>query len=112
VVPLVANAFGDPFHTPGVVVTERMLEPSERAIRRGVTVESSDGHKVGEVHEMLLNEPDWRLSGLIIGRGWVLRHDLRIPADWITRIEATRIVLNRRKKQVEDYERQQHEPKD
>ncbi len=111
VVPLVANAFGDPYHTPGVVVTERMLEPSERAIRRGLAVESSDGHKVGEVHEMLLSEPDRRLSGLVIGRGFVLTHDLRIPADWITQIESTRIVLNRRKRQVEDYEREQHEPK-
>lgn len=111
VVPLVANAFGDPYHTPGVVVTERMLEPSERAIRRGLAVESGDRHKVGEVREVLLSEPDWRLSGLVIGRGLVLTHDLRIPADWIAQIESTRIVLNRRKRQVEDYEREQHEPK-
>jgi sporulation protein YlmC with PRC-barrel domain len=87
-----------------------MLEPSERAIRRGLAVESGDGHKVGEVREVLLSEPDRRLSGLIIGRGLVLTHDLRIPADWIARIEAERIVLNRRKRQVEDYEREQHEP--
>jgi sporulation protein YlmC with PRC-barrel domain len=109
VVPLVANAFGDPYHTPGVVVTEQMLEPSERAIRRGLTVESSDGHKVGEVHEMLLSEPDRQLSGLVIGRGFVLTHDLCIPADWITRIETDRIVLNRLRRQVEDYEREQRE---
>lgn len=111
VVPLVANAFGDPFHTLGVVVTERMLEPTESAIRRGLVVESSDGHKVGEVHEVLLSEPDRRLNGLIIGRGLVLTHDLQIPADWITRIESSRIVLNRRKRQIEDYEREQQATK-
>jgi len=107
VVPLVANAFGDPYHTPGVIVTDELLDPSESVIRRGLAVESSDGHKLGEVHEVLLSEPDRRLSGVIIGRGFVLTHPMRIPADWITRIARNRIVLNRTRGQVADWEREQ-----
>jgi sporulation protein YlmC with PRC-barrel domain len=105
-VPLLANAFGDPLHTPGVVVTDQLLGPSESAIRRGINVESCDGHRLGEVQEVLLTEPDWGLSGIIITRGYVLKHPMRVPADWIAKIEQERIVLNRSKKQVEDWERQ------
>ncbi len=105
-VPLFANAFGDPLHTPGVVVTDQLLAPSESAIRRGIYVESCDGHKLGEVHEVLLSEPDWGLSGIIITRGYVLKHPMRVPADWVAKIERERIVLNRSKKQVEAWERQ------
>jgi sporulation protein YlmC with PRC-barrel domain len=109
-VPLVANAFGDPYHTPGVVVTDPLLEPSESVIRRGLAVESSDGHKLGEVQEVLLSAPDWRLSGVIIERGLVLTHPMRIPGDWITRIGRDRIVLNRTREQVKAWEREQREP--
>jgi sporulation protein YlmC with PRC-barrel domain len=105
-VPLFANAFGDPLHTPGVVVTDQLLTPSESAIRRGLQIESCDGHRLGEVQEVLLTEPDWGLSGLIITRGFVLKHPLRVPADWVAKIERERIVLNRSKKQVVAWERQ------
>ncbi len=106
-VPLIANAFGDPLHTPGVVVTDQLLSPSENAVRRGLPVESSDGHKLGEVQEVLLNETDWGLSGIIIARGFVLKHPMRVPADWVSMIERERIVLNRSKHQVVEWERQQ-----
>lgn len=105
-VPLFANAFGDPYHTPGVIVTDQLLSPTESVIRRGINIESSDGHKVGEVQEVLLNEHDWRLSGIIIARGFVLKHPMRVPADWITKIERERIVLNRSKQQVLDWEKE------
>ncbi len=105
-VPLVANAFGEPYHPPGIVVTDQLLSPSESAVKRGLAVESSDGHKLGEVHEVLLSEPEWRLSGVIIARGIVLKHPMRVPADWVAKIERERIVLNRSKQQVEDWERQ------
>lgn len=106
-VPLFANAFGDPLHTPGVVVTEPLLSSSENAVRRGLPVESSDGHKLGEVHEVLLTQSDWGLSGIIMARGFVLKHPMRVPADWIAKIERERILLNRSKQQVEDWEKQQ-----
>ncbi len=106
-VPLVANAFGDPFHTPGVLVTDQMLKASESALRRGLVVESSDGHKVGTVHEVLLSEPEHCLTSVVIDRGFLLTHPLKIPADWISRIEPERIVLNRTKRQVTDWEREQ-----
>jgi sporulation protein YlmC with PRC-barrel domain len=106
-VPFVANAFGEPYHPPGVVVTDQLLSTSESAVKRGLPVESSDGHKVGELHEVLLSEPDWRLSGIVITRGFVLKHPMRVAADWVAGIERERIVLNRSKQQVEDWERQQ-----
>ncbi|QQS45715.1 MAG: hypothetical protein IPM66_17520 [Acidobacteriota bacterium] len=107
-VPLVANAFGDPLHTPGIVVTDQMLAPNESAIRRGLPVESSDFHKIGEVHEVTFSEPDWRLSGLIIARGvMVMTYHMKIPADWVARLEKDRILLNRSKEQIEDWEKQQ-----
>lgn len=106
-VPLVANAFGDPFHTQGVVVTNQLLSATESAIGRGLPVESNDEHKLGEVQEVLLSEPDWRLSGIVIARGFVLTHPLRIPGDWIALIQRDRIVLNRTKQQFEDWAKEQ-----
>jgi hypothetical protein len=42
-----------------------------------------------------------------MARGFVLKHPMRVPADWIAKIERERIVLNRSKQQVEDWEKQQ-----
>lgn len=106
VVPLVAHALGDPYDPPGVRVTDQLLSPSESAIRRGLPVESSDGHKIGEVQEVLFSERDWRLSGVIIARGFIRTHPMKVPADWITRINSDKIQLNRTRSQVEDWERQ------
>jgi sporulation protein YlmC with PRC-barrel domain len=105
-VPLVANAFGDPYHTPGVIVTDPLLSASESAIRRGMPIEASDGHRAGELLEVLLSEPDRRLSGLMVGRGPLLSHSLRIPADWIDRFESDRIVLRRTRAQIDDWEKE------
>ncbi len=106
-VPLFAHALGEPYDPPGVRVTDQLLSPSESAIRRGLPVESSDGHKVGEVHEVLFSEPDWRLSGVIIGRGFIRPHPMKVPADWITKITADKVLLNRTQSQVEEWEKRQ-----
>lgn len=105
-VPLVAHALGELYNPPGVRVTDQLISSSESAIRRGLPVESGDGYKVGEVHEVLFSETDWRLSGVIIGRGFILTHPMKVPADWITKITADRILLNRTKSQVEEWEKQ------
>jgi uncharacterized protein YrrD len=107
VVPFVASAFGDPYHAPGVVVTDQLLSPSESVVNRGLPVESSDGHKVGEIHEILLSGPEWRLSGIVITRGFLLKHPMRLPADWVASIGRDRITLNRSRQQLEDWEQQQ-----
>ncbi len=104
-VPLVTRALGGAYNPPGVVVTDSLLSSSESAIRRGLPVESSDGHKVGEVQEVVFSEPDWRLSGVVIGRGFIRTHPMKVAADWITKITADKIVLNRSKSQVEEWER-------
>lgn len=106
-VPLVAHALGEPYDPPGVRVTDQLLSASESAIRRGLPVESGDGYKVGEVHEALFSEPDWRLSGVVIARGFIRTHPMKVPADWIVKITADKIVLNRTKAQVEEWEKQQ-----
>lgn len=106
-VPLVAHALGDPYDPPGVRVTESLLSPSESAIRRGLPVESSDGYKVGEVQEVLFSEPDWRLSGVVIARGFILTHPMKVAADWISKISPEKVSLNRTKAQVEEWEKQQ-----
>lgn len=105
-VPMLTHALGEPYSAPGVKVTEPLLAPSESAIRRGLPVESSDGQKVGEVQEVLFSEPDWRLSGVIIGRGFIRTHPMRVPADWISTITTDKIVLNRSKTQVEQWEKE------
>ncbi len=104
-VPLVSRALGELYNPPGVVVTDQLLSPSESAIGRGLPVESSDGHKVGEVQEVLFSEPDWRLSGFVIGRGFIRTHPMKVAADWIAKVTAEKIVLNRSKSQVEEWER-------
>ncbi|MDX2033429.1 MAG: hypothetical protein SF339_22325 [Blastocatellia bacterium] len=106
-VPMMTHALGDPYNAPGVVVTDQLLSPSESAVRRGLPVESSDGHKLGEVHEILLSEPDWRLSGIVIARGFVRKHPMRLSGDWVSQVAQDRIVLNRTRQQVEAWEEEQ-----
>ncbi len=105
-VPLVAHALGEPYDPPGVRVTDQLLSANESAIGRGLAVESSDGSKVGEVQEVLFSEPDWRLSGVIIARGFIRTHPMKVPADWIVRVTTDKILLNRTKAQVEEWEKQ------
>jgi sporulation protein YlmC with PRC-barrel domain len=106
-VPMMTHALGDPYNAPGVVVTDQLLSPSESAVRRGLPVESSDGHKLGEVHEILLSEPDWRLSGIVIARGFVRKHPMRLSGDWVSQVARDRIILNRTRQQVEAWEEEQ-----
>lgn len=108
-VPLVANAFGDPYHTQGIVVTNQLMEATENAIVRGLPVESSDETQIGEVAEVLLSQPDWRLSALVITRGGGSTEVRRVPADWIAVIQSDRILLNRSDEQVEAWLREQEE---
>lgn len=108
-VPFVAGSLGEPSSPQGLIVTDPLLSNSERIIKRGLPVESTDGHKIGEVHELLLSEADWRLSGVIIARGLVRKRPMRLPADWVAKIDQERIVLNRSKQQIEDWEHQQNE---
>lgn len=108
-VPLVANALGDPYHSPGIVVTNDLMTPAESSIQRGLPVESNDGHRIGEILEVLLTKPDWRLTAVIISRGLVRPHPLRVPADWIAIVQHDRIVLNRSKHQFEDWASQSRE---
>lgn len=105
-IPLVTHSLGEPYSPPGVVMTDEMLSPSESAIKRGLPIESSDGHKIGEVQEIILDKPDWRLSGVIISRGMFLKQSMRVPADWVARIERERIVLNRSKQQIDDWKQE------
>src|SRR5262249_61295151 len=94
-------------HPPAGAATAHLLPPPKRAVHGAWPDEASDGHRVGEFHEVLLSNPDWRLSGIIITRGFVLNPRMRVPADWVARIGRERITLNRSRQQLEDWERQQ-----
>ncbi len=102
-VPLIANAFGDPLHTPGVVVTDQLLSATESAIHRGMAIVSDDEQKVGELLELLVTEPEMRFSGLIIAHGLITVRAVHIPADWVETIQHDRILLNRSYEQVESW---------
>lgn len=90
--------FLEPYVTPvdGWLLAEHERIPKgEITIRRGDEVVSSDGTRVGQVDEFLVDPDDDHITHVVLRQGHVLRHDddVVIPVSAATRFEEGRIVL-------------------
>jgi len=72
-----------------------------RAIYDGQDVVSSDGHKIGVVDTVEVEEPGSRVTAFIVRKGHLLKHDLVIPAGDIEDIRDGKVFLRLTKDQAE-----------
>jgi uncharacterized protein YrrD len=75
--------------------------PGTVGLSAGMSVESSDGHKVGTIDALDESEPDGNVTGIIVKQGFLFTHDTRIPADCIAGIENDRVRLTLTKDEVQ-----------
>jgi uncharacterized protein YrrD len=67
--------------------------PGTVGLSEGMTVESSDGHKIGSVKALDEDPATGDITGLIIKEGFIFSHDQKISADLIAEIHADRLTL-------------------
>jgi sporulation protein YlmC with PRC-barrel domain len=68
-------------------------EPEEPDIAAGAHVVDKDGHRVGDVESVELDEASGRITRIVVRRGFVFGTETVIPASLIASI-ADRITLN------------------
>lgn len=86
------------------VATEKSLEPNTREVRAGMDVYAGE-HKVGKISKVIVDSSDKRTTSFVVERGWLFTHDVEIPADWVSSIQSDRILLNRTKEQIEEFDK-------
>lgn len=72
---------------------ESNLSVTDDVIGEGAEVVSSDEHKLGHVHGASYDQTG-TLTGLVVRSGLVHKHDVEIPAAWVTDTGDHRIRLN------------------
>jgi hypothetical protein len=68
------------------------METIYKGIEQGTEIVDKDGHKVGTVHETIINSAD-ELQMITVQRGLLFKHDVGIPAVSIDRVEGGKIYL-------------------
>jgi hypothetical protein len=72
------------------------LSKGEVAISERTDVVGSDGHELGRVDEMLIDDEN-RIVGFVVKAGFVFKHDIRIPIAWVAGIAQDQIRLSETK---------------
>ena len=68
------------------------MEIIYKGIAQGTEIVDTNGHKVGTVHEVILNSAD-QLQMITVQRGLLFKHDVGIPAVSIDRFDGGKIHL-------------------
>ena len=87
--------------TEMIPVTHERIPPGELAVRRGASVEATDGH-AGQVDEFLVNPVDGYITHLVLREGHLWgQKDVTIPISQIDHIEEDAVYLKSDKHSVE-----------
>jgi sporulation protein YlmC with PRC-barrel domain len=76
--------------------------PGTVGLSEGMTVETTDGHKVGTVKSVETDHTSGDVSGLIIKEGLLFSHDEEIPGDLIQTVHEGRVTLKLTKDELEE----------
>lgn len=77
---------------PPVVENRSNLEDVDTLISTGTDVVGANGDKVGSVDEVFIGR-DGSITGFLVKKGMIFRHDVRIPMDWVREVDGDKIHL-------------------
>lgn len=88
----------DPLFAPVTPVAPLVEERSNLAdtdvvIDKATEVFGADDEKVGHVREAIF-EDDGQLIGFVVEKGWLFKHDMRVPREVIATVDNTQVRLN------------------
>jgi len=67
----------------------------------GMEVNSSDGHRVGRVDALDLDDASESVKAIVIKHGLLHSHEIRIPIEHVSTVEEDRVQLDIRKDEIE-----------
>jgi sporulation protein YlmC with PRC-barrel domain len=70
-------------------------------LHEGMTVESSDGHKIGSIKALDEDPASGDVTDFIVKEGHLFTHDVRIPCSMVAEIHTDRVTLNVAKDEAE-----------
>jgi uncharacterized protein YrrD len=79
--------------TSGTLETRSNLPEDSFTIDEGTEVVGSDGNKVGEVHELVMDEHG-NPTGFVVKSGFIFTHDVEIPIEVVERMSSSHVQLN------------------
>lgn len=101
--PVTPSASGVPRYVPGDEDTPQ--DPREPSIRPGMHVYDRDGHAVGEIESVTVDDASQQLSGLTIKHGVLFaRHEVTVPATMIAKVTQRGVTLHANADQVQALE--------
>lgn len=78
---------------PPPLEVESNLETNEVMLRKGAEVVGADGDKVGTVDEVLTGDRE-AVTGFVVKSGFLFKHDVHIPMEWVKEIDDQRVHLS------------------
>ncbi|MCO5175662.1 MAG: PRC-barrel domain-containing protein [Thermomicrobiales bacterium] len=78
---------------PPIVENRTNVEENDVIISDGTDVVGADGHKVGTVEEVYLDD-DGQLTGFLVKKGLIFTRDIRVPMDWVSEVDGDKIHLS------------------
>jgi sporulation protein YlmC with PRC-barrel domain len=70
-------------------------------LHEGMTVESSDGHRVGSIKALDEDPSSGDVTGIVVKEGLLFGHDVRIPCTLVAEVHSDRVTLNVPRDEVE-----------
>lgn len=89
--------FLEPFASPldgWALTTHERVAKGEITIRRGASVHTSDGTKVGHVDEFLIDPDDGHITHVVVREGTLRHKDVVVPIRSATQIDDEDVVLD------------------
>lgn len=76
-----------------VVENRSNLEETDTLISTGTDVVGADGDKLGSVEEVYV-DTDGQITGFLVKKGLIFRHDIRVPMDWVREVDGDKVHLS------------------
>lgn len=87
------SLFGDTIPPDAVVENVRNIPEQDVVVGSGSDVVGADGKKVGTVDRVLYGE-DGTVQGVVVKSGFLFKHDVTIPGEWVAELDDDRITLS------------------
>jgi uncharacterized protein YrrD len=77
-----------------VLRTEQNIPANAVALEEGAKVRGSDGKQIGSVERLFTDEPQDRVTHLLISKGLLIKEKKLIPSDWISKVMEEEVYLS------------------
>lgn len=89
-----SDSFFDAAPADAPIVENRSnLAETDTLISDGTDVVGADGEKVGRVEEVYVGDSG-EITGFLVKKGLIFRHDIRIPMDWVREVDGETVHLS------------------